>query len=66
MRRSIPATPGGPLLNARGEVVGVNTAIIRGAQSISFAVAIDIAGLGHPAAAAATAACVAATSASAA
>ena len=39
-----PGNSGGPLLNSRGEVVGVNTAIIRGAQSISFAVAIDIAG----------------------
>ena len=38
-----PGNSGGPLLNSRGEVVGVNTAIIRGAQSISFAVAIDIA-----------------------
>jgi S1-C subfamily serine protease len=38
-----PGNSGGPLLSSRGEVVGVNTAIIRGAQSISFAVAIDIA-----------------------
>jgi S1-C subfamily serine protease len=38
-----PGNSGGPLLNSRGEVIGVNTAIIRGAQSISFAVALDIA-----------------------
>jgi len=38
-----PGNSGGPLLNSRGEVIGVNTAIIRGAQSISFAVAVDIA-----------------------
>ncbi|MEP6657189.1 MAG: trypsin-like peptidase domain-containing protein [Betaproteobacteria bacterium] len=38
-----PGNSGGPLLNSGGEVVGVNTAIIHGAQSISFAVAIDIA-----------------------
>ncbi len=39
-----PGNSGGPLLNSRGEVIGINTAIIRGAQSISFAVAVDIAG----------------------
>jgi S1-C subfamily serine protease len=38
-----PGNSGGPLLNSRGQAVGVNTAIIRGAQSICFAVAIDIA-----------------------
>src|SRR3954469_4329718 len=38
-----PGNSGGPLLDSRGEVIGVNTAIIRGAQSISFAVSVDIA-----------------------
>jgi S1-C subfamily serine protease len=38
-----PGNSGGPLLNSRAQFIGVNTALIRGAQSICFAVAIDIA-----------------------
>ena len=36
-----PGNSGGPLLNARGQVVGINTAIISDAQNIGFAIAID-------------------------
>ena len=32
---------GGPLLNAAGEVVGMNTAVAGGAQNIGFAIAVD-------------------------
>jgi S1-C subfamily serine protease len=38
-----PGNSGGPLLDAAGRVVGVNTAIIAAAQGICFSVSIDIA-----------------------
>ncbi|GAB3763132.1 trypsin-like peptidase domain-containing protein [Ramlibacter monticola] len=43
-----PGNSGGPLLDARGEVIGVNTAIIPQAQAICFAVAVDIASMVIP------------------
>ncbi len=52
-----PGNSGGPLLNAAGEVVGINTAIAGNAQNIGFAIAVDrarplveevLSGIGRP------------------
>ena len=38
-----PGNSGGPLVNLRGEVVGVNSRMLRGAENVGFAIPADVA-----------------------
>ncbi|MFW0884922.1 Do family serine endopeptidase [Candidatus Acidulodesulfobacterium sp. H_13] len=37
-----PGNSGGPLINMKGQVIGINTAIIKGAQGIGFSVPVNV------------------------
>lgn len=51
-----PGSSGGPLLNSSGEVIGLNRAVVPGAQNVGFAIPIhfarrvipDLVAMGHP------------------